>query len=49
MVGRCPEVDGAPSAWAWVEALGQLAERLPPDDAGGGGAAAQPGVGDGRR
>jgi DNA-binding SARP family transcriptional activator len=31
-VGRCPEVDGAPSAWAWVEALGQLAERHPPDD-----------------
>lgn len=31
-VGRCPEVDGAPSAWAWAEALGQLAERHPPDD-----------------
>ncbi len=31
-VGRCPEVDGAPSAWAWVEALGQLAERHPPAD-----------------
>lgn len=31
-VGRCPEVDGAPSAWAWVEALGHLAERQPPDD-----------------
>ncbi|MEV6491881.1 BTAD domain-containing putative transcriptional regulator, partial [Actinoplanes sp. NPDC051633] len=32
-VGRCPETDGAPSAWAWVEALGQLAERHPPADA----------------
>ncbi len=32
VVGRCPEVDGAPSAWAWVEALGQLADRHPPED-----------------
>jgi len=32
VVGRCPEVDGAPSAWAWVEALGRLAGRHPPDD-----------------
>ena len=32
-VGRCPETDGAPSAWAWVEALGQLAEQHPPPDA----------------
>ena len=32
VVGRCPEVDGAPSAWAWTEALGQLAERHPPAD-----------------
>lgn len=31
-VGRCPEVDGAPSAWAWAEALGRLAEQHPPDD-----------------
>ncbi len=31
-VGRCPEVDGAPPAWAWVEALGQLADRFPPAD-----------------
>ncbi|MEV0214114.1 BTAD domain-containing putative transcriptional regulator [Micromonospora sp. NPDC050695] len=29
-VGRCPEVDGAPPAWAWVEALRQLAEEAPP-------------------
>ncbi|MFI5911105.1 BTAD domain-containing putative transcriptional regulator [Dactylosporangium sp. NPDC051541] len=25
VVGRCPEVEGAPPAWAWVEALRQLA------------------------
>ncbi|MFF5202137.1 ATP-binding protein [Micromonospora parva] len=31
-VGRCPEVDGAPPAWAWVEALRQLAEQAPPGD-----------------
>ncbi|MDP9819080.1 ATP-binding protein [Spirilliplanes yamanashiensis] len=31
-VGRCPEVDGAPPAWAWAEALSALAERHPPDD-----------------
>ena len=48
LVGRCPEVDGAPSAWAWVEALGQLAERHPPDDPATRGDAAQPGPG-GRR
>ena len=33
VVGRCPEVDGAPSAWAWTEALGQLARRHPAEDA----------------
>ncbi|MEU3519457.1 BTAD domain-containing putative transcriptional regulator [Streptomyces sp. NPDC006654] len=32
VVGRCPEFDGAPSAWAWVEALGELARRVPPTD-----------------
>ncbi|MEE6261112.1 BTAD domain-containing putative transcriptional regulator [Plantactinospora sonchi] len=31
-VGRCPEVDGAPPAWAWVEALRQLAREAPPGD-----------------
>lgn len=29
-VGRCPEDEGAPAAWAWVEALRPLAERTPP-------------------
>ncbi|MEW2113710.1 BTAD domain-containing putative transcriptional regulator [Streptomyces sp. NPDC005474] len=32
VVGRCPESDGAPPAWAWVEALGALARRTPPAD-----------------
>ncbi|MDC2959608.1 BTAD domain-containing putative transcriptional regulator [Streptomyces gilvifuscus] len=32
VVGRCPEFDGAPSAWAWVEALDALARRVPPAD-----------------
>ncbi|MER7443734.1 BTAD domain-containing putative transcriptional regulator [Micromonospora avicenniae] len=31
-VGRCPEVEGAPPAWAWVEALRQLAGEAPPGD-----------------
>ncbi|MEV1316419.1 BTAD domain-containing putative transcriptional regulator [Micromonospora arborensis] len=31
-VGRCPEVEGAPPAWAWVEALRQLAREAPPGD-----------------
>ncbi|GIG51710.1 ATP-binding protein [Dactylosporangium siamense] len=31
-VGRCPEVDGAPPAWAWVEALRQLAAGVAPGD-----------------
>ncbi|MEU1181123.1 BTAD domain-containing putative transcriptional regulator [Streptomyces sp. NPDC005820] len=30
VVGRCPEYEGAPPAWAWVEALGALARDLPP-------------------
>ncbi|MEU8328974.1 BTAD domain-containing putative transcriptional regulator [Micromonospora sp. NPDC048839] len=32
VVGRCPEVEGAPPAWAWVEALRQLTEQAPPGD-----------------
>ncbi|MEU6194219.1 BTAD domain-containing putative transcriptional regulator [Streptomyces sp. NPDC047061] len=32
VVGRCPEFDGAPSAWAWAEALDALARRVPPTD-----------------
>jgi hypothetical protein len=28
--GRCPEQDGAPPAWAWVEALRRLAGQVPP-------------------
>ena len=28
--GRCPEVDGAPPAWPWTEALGGLMEQAPP-------------------
>lgn len=31
-VGRCPEVEGAPPAWAWVEALRQVATEAPPGD-----------------
>ncbi|MEU8591187.1 BTAD domain-containing putative transcriptional regulator [Streptomyces sp. NPDC048664] len=30
VIGRCPEYEGAPPAWAWVEALGALARDLPP-------------------
>ncbi|MFE6826213.1 BTAD domain-containing putative transcriptional regulator [Streptomyces sp. NPDC057690] len=30
VVGRCPEYEGAPSAWAWAEALGDLARQAPP-------------------
>ncbi|WP_293990674.1 BTAD domain-containing putative transcriptional regulator [Streptomyces sp.] len=30
VVGRCPEYEGAPPAWAWVEALGELAREVPP-------------------
>jgi DNA-binding SARP family transcriptional activator len=32
VVGRCPETEGAPPAWAWVEALGRLAALAPPED-----------------
>ncbi|MFI0351970.1 BTAD domain-containing putative transcriptional regulator [Actinomadura sp. 9N407] len=28
--GRCPEVDGAPPAWAWTEALGAVAATTSP-------------------
>lgn len=31
-VGRCPEHEGAPPAWPWVEVLGWLAERVPPGE-----------------
>ncbi|MGI5236555.1 BTAD domain-containing putative transcriptional regulator [Dactylosporangium sp. CA-139066] len=31
-VGRCPEVEGAPPAWAWVEALRRLAAEVPPGE-----------------
>ncbi|MET8165990.1 BTAD domain-containing putative transcriptional regulator [Streptomyces sp. NPDC005329] len=30
VLGHCPEYEGAPPAWAWVEALGMLARDLPP-------------------
>ncbi|WP_245401169.1 BTAD domain-containing putative transcriptional regulator [Nocardia albiluteola] len=30
--GRCPEQAGAPPAWAWVEALRQLAARVAPGE-----------------
>ncbi|MGW2719612.1 BTAD domain-containing putative transcriptional regulator [Streptomyces sp. NPDC001492] len=30
VIGRCPEYEGAPPAWAWVEALGALAGVVPP-------------------
>ncbi|MFC3502743.1 ATP-binding protein [Micromonospora krabiensis] len=30
VAGRCPEVEGAPPAWAWVEMLRQLAGVVPP-------------------
>ncbi|MEV0810254.1 BTAD domain-containing putative transcriptional regulator [Micromonospora sp. NPDC050200] len=30
--GRCPEVDGAPPAWAWVEALRAVAAPVPPGE-----------------
>ncbi len=30
--GRCPEVDGAPPAWAWVEALRAVAESVAPGE-----------------
>ncbi|WP_343239858.1 BTAD domain-containing putative transcriptional regulator [Streptomyces sp. SID12488] len=30
VIGRCPEYEGAPPAWAWVEALGALARDVTP-------------------
>lgn len=30
VIGRCPGHEGAPPAWAWVEALGALAREVPP-------------------
>ncbi|MGW2787150.1 BTAD domain-containing putative transcriptional regulator [Streptomyces populi] len=30
VIGHCPEYEGAPPAWAWVEALGALAREVPP-------------------
>ncbi|MEU6376676.1 BTAD domain-containing putative transcriptional regulator [Streptomyces sp. NPDC046909] len=30
VVGRCPEDEGAPPAWAWTEALTALAREVPP-------------------
>jgi DNA-binding SARP family transcriptional activator len=33
VAGSCPETDGVPPAWAWVQALRALAHRVPPADA----------------
>ena len=30
VMGNCPDAGGAPSAWAWTEALRALAEHVPP-------------------
>lgn len=30
--GRCPEVEGAPAAWPWIEILRGLADETPPGD-----------------
>ncbi|MEV6073206.1 BTAD domain-containing putative transcriptional regulator [Nocardia sp. NPDC052001] len=32
ITGRCPEEDGAPPAWAWVEALRELTAAVDPGD-----------------
>jgi len=32
VTGRCPAEEGAPAAWAWVEALRRLASHAPPPD-----------------
>ena len=32
LAGSCPEPGGAPPAWAWVEALRALADRVPPGE-----------------
>ncbi|MFH7596355.1 ATP-binding protein [Streptomyces racemochromogenes] len=34
VTGRCPDDAGVPAAWAWTEALGQLARVLPPERVG---------------
>ena len=32
VTGSCPDAGGAPSAWAWTEALRALAEHVPPSE-----------------
>ncbi|MFE2877688.1 BTAD domain-containing putative transcriptional regulator [Streptomyces roseus] len=34
VAGRCPDDSGLPAAWAWAEALGELARVLPPERVG---------------
>ncbi|MFJ3841698.1 BTAD domain-containing putative transcriptional regulator [Streptomyces sp. NPDC090054] len=34
VTGRCPDDAGVPAAWAWTEALGELARLLPPERVG---------------
>ncbi|MFC4912003.1 BTAD domain-containing putative transcriptional regulator [Actinomadura gamaensis] len=34
-VGHCPEIDSAPPAWAWTEALGAVAATAPPGEFAG--------------
>ncbi|MFD6109789.1 BTAD domain-containing putative transcriptional regulator [Streptomyces yangpuensis] len=34
VAGRCPDDAGVPAAWAWAEALGELARLLPPEHVG---------------
>ncbi|MEU2391496.1 BTAD domain-containing putative transcriptional regulator [Streptomyces sp. NPDC007369] len=34
VAGRCPDDTGVPAAWAWAEALGELARVLPPERVG---------------
>ncbi|MFF2191801.1 ATP-binding protein [Streptomyces sp. NPDC058157] len=34
VAGRCPDDAGVPAAWAWTEALGELARLLPPEHVG---------------
>ncbi|MFB6810360.1 AAA family ATPase [Streptomyces sp. NPDC056387] len=34
VAGRCPDDAGVPAAWAWTEALGELARLLPPERVG---------------
>src|SRR5262245_23907001 len=35
VTGSCPDAGGAPSAWAWTEALRALATHVPPAEPGG--------------